>query len=117
MTTRMIYKICPKEAWDAARESGSFTGMPVDIEDGYIHFSAASQVAETAEKHFSGQDDLVLVAVDAARFGGALKWEPSRGGDLFPHLYGSFPVSLAAWVKPLPRDAKGVHIFPDGVLP
>lgn len=117
MTTRMIYKICPKEAWDTARETGSFTGMPVDLEDGYIHFSSADQVAETAAKHFGGQDGLVLVAVDEERLGDALKWEPSRGGDLFPHLYGDFPVSLAAWIEPLPRGADGVHIFPDGVLP
>ncbi len=81
-----IYKICDAAAWQAAERAGEFVGAPVDLADGYIHFSAADQVVETAAKHFSGERDLVLVAVDADALGPALKWEPSRGDALFPHL-------------------------------
>ena len=81
--------------------------------DGFIHFSTAGQVAETAAKHFSGQSDLVLVAFDADDLGTELKWEPSRGGDLFPHLYRSLSVSEALWVRELPLDDTGAHVFPD----
>ncbi len=82
--------------------------------DGFIHFSAAEQVAATAAKHFAEQDDLLLVAVDADALGAALKWEPSRDGALFPHLYAALPVSAALWVEPLPLDSAGRHIFPAG---
>src|ERR1043165_4675537 len=78
-----IYKICDAAAWQAAERAGEFAGAPVDLADGYIHFSAADQVAETATKHFAGQGDLVLVAIDADALGAALKWEPSRGAALF----------------------------------
>lgn len=114
---KTIYKICSLDAWNAALESGQFTGAPVDIEDGYIHFSSPEQVAETATKHFSGQEGLVLVALDPGKLGSNLKWEPSRGGDLFPHLYGPLQVELAEWVKPLPLGSDGAHRFPEGVLP
>jgi len=114
--TEFIYKICSKGAWDTAVDHGVFAGAPIDLEDGYIHFSSASQVAETAAKHFNGQDDLVLIALDASKLGSNLKWEPSRGGDLFPHLYGELRVGLAEWVKPLPVGADGRHVFPEGVL-
>ena len=110
---RIIYKICPALLWQKAEKAGSFEGAPIDIQDGYIHFSTAKQVYETAERHFARQDDLLLIAVDADSLGEALRYEPSRGGDLFPHLYA--PLSLAAvrWVKPLPLGADGRHIFPD----
>ena len=87
-----IYKISPRDAWQQALEAGVYSGAPVDEQDGYIHFSTAAQLVETAAKHFAGQDDLVLVAVDVVRLGDALKWEPSRGGALFPHLYGPLPM-------------------------
>ena len=108
-----IYKICPKSLWQKAESEGRFDGAPVDIEDGYIHFSTAAQVRETAAKHFSGQPDLVLVAVDAGKLGEDLRWEPSRGGDLFPHLYAPLSLADVLWVQPLPQAADGCHLFPD----
>ena len=95
-----IYKIVPRALWDAAIESGSFTGSPVDAADGFIHFSTAAQLHATAAKHFHGVKDLLLVAVESDALGAALKWEPSRGGDLFPHLYAPLPVHLATSVTP-----------------
>lgn len=109
---KTIYKICDAAAWHAAERVGEFTGAPVDLADGYIHFSAADQVAETAAKHFAGERDLVLVAVDADALGPALKWEPSRGGALFPHLYGTLPLTAVRWTKPLPLGPDGRHVFP-----
>lgn len=108
----MIFKICTASEWAQAERKGEFSGSPVDLSDGYIHFSTAAQVAETAAKHFAAQADLVLVAVDAAALRADLKWEPSRGGDLFPHLYAALPVGAAAWVRPLPLDGSGRHVFP-----
>ncbi len=107
-----IYKICPAADWEAATRTGIFQGSPVDLRDGYIHLSTAEQIAETAARHFAGQNDLVLVAVDAAVLGDKLKWEPSRGGALFPHLYADLPVNAALWIKPLPLDETGRHVFP-----
>jgi uncharacterized protein (DUF952 family) len=107
-----IYKICDAASWRAAERAGEFAGAPVDLADGYIHFSAADQVAETAAKHFGGQRDLVLVAVDPDALGAALKWEPSRGGALFPHLYGKLPLTAVRWVKPLPLDPGDRQVFP-----
>ncbi len=105
----LIYKIVPASLW---REAGDgFAGAPVDLADGFIHFSTAEQVAETAARHFAGQRDLLLVAVDPDALGDALRWEPSRGGALFPHLYASLPVAAARWVKPLPLDRDGRHDF------
>ncbi len=109
----IIYKICDAALWREAERSGVFAGAPVDRADGYIHFSTAGQVAETAARHFAGQADLVLVTVDAAALGTALRHEPSRGGALFPHLYGTLPLSAVRWVKPLPLDADGRHVFPE----
>jgi len=108
-----IYKICPAPLWRAATQAGVFRGSEVDLRDGFIHFSTAVQVVETAAKHFAGAGDLVLVAIDEGRLGPALRYEPSRGGDLFPHLYGSLDPNLALWVKPLPLAADGRHDFPD----
>jgi len=108
-----IYKICSAALWREAEGAGAFRGSAVDLRDGYIHFSAAEQVAETAAKHFSGERDLVLVAVDAAALGEALRWEPSRGGALFPHLYGPLRVSAVRRIDPLPLGADGRHVFPE----
>ena len=104
----IIFKICRAAEWAQAVADGVFRGSAVDLRDGYIHFSTVAQVAETAARHFAGQSDLVLVAVDAAALGDKLKWEPSRGGALFPHLYGELPVTAALWVRPLPFDASGI---------
>ena len=108
----MIFKIVPSGLWAAAEAVGRFAGSPVDVSDGFIHFSTAAQAPETAARHFSGQKDLLLAAVDAAALGTDLRWEPSRGGDLFPHLYGVLPLSAVAWVKPLPIGHDGRHLFP-----
>src|SRR5829696_831278 len=97
-----IYKICDAALWREAERAGVFGGAPIDLADGYVHFSTAGQVAETAARHFAGEADLVLVAVDVAALGPALRHERSRGGALFPHLYGTLPLSAVRWVKPLP---------------
>jgi uncharacterized protein (DUF952 family) len=112
-TTDTIYKILPAAMWSQAVAAGVFTGSPVDVADGFIHFSTAGQVRETAAKHFAGQADLVLVAIAIESIGQPLKWELSRGGALFPHLYAPLPVSAALWAIPLPLDADGRHVFPD----
>ena len=107
-----IYKICEAVQWEEARRAGEFRGSAVDFADGYIHFSTARQVATTAARHFAGETGLVVVAVDAEVLGPALKWEASRGGDLFPHLYRTLPLSAVRWVKPLRLDDNGLHLFP-----
>jgi uncharacterized protein (DUF952 family) len=110
----IIYKICRADEWREAERQGAFPGAPIDRQDGYIHFSTAGQVAETAAKHFAGMDDLVLVAVSAEPLGRALRWEPSRGGALFPHLYDTLALPGAVlWVKPLPLGADGRHQMPE----
>ena len=108
--TPLIYKIAPAALWREAVEKGSFSGSPIDLQDGFIHFSTAAQVHDTAAKHCAGVEALVLVAVSTT--GLDLRWEPSRGGDLFPHLYDELPLSAVHWVKPLPL-AGGRHQFPD----
>jgi uncharacterized protein (DUF952 family) len=109
----MIYKILPETEWATAVGSGEFKGSGIDIADGYIHFSTAAQMVETAAKYFSAKPNLVLVAVDDAVLGEALKFEVSRGGALFPHLFRPLSVSEAIWAKPLPLDENSVHIFPE----
>ena len=109
---KTIYKIVPRELWQEARKAALFKGAPIDLKDGYIHFSTAAQAIETAKLHFGGESDLLLVAVDATVFGETLKWEPSRGGDLFPHLYGDLPLDAVLWEKPLPLWPDGLHVFP-----
>jgi uncharacterized protein (DUF952 family) len=111
--TALVYKICPAALWCEAEAAGRFLGAGVDIADGFIHFSAADQVAETAAKHFSGQRDLVLAAIAADALGDALKWEISRGGALFPHLYGPLPMSAVRWVRPIPLDSGGRLLLPN----
>jgi uncharacterized protein (DUF952 family) len=110
---KTIYKIVPAALWSEAMREGVFAGSPVDLADGFIHFSTRNQVRETASRHFAGQSGLLLVAVDVDRLPVPLKWEPSRGGDLFPHLYGPLPVDAAIWIEPLPIDADGLHIWPE----
>jgi uncharacterized protein (DUF952 family) len=107
-----IYKICPRALWVEAERQGLFPGSPADQADGYIHFSTAEQLAATADKYFHGQSDLVLVAIDAEALGEALKWEPARGGGLFPHLYGPLPVAAVLSVKPLEPGPDGRQVIP-----
>ncbi|WP_414475775.1 DUF952 domain-containing protein [Microvirga sp. M2] len=109
----IIYKICPESLWREAETAHSFDGAPIDIQDGYLHFSTAGQVRETADRHFAGLRDLLLIAIDADKLGSALRYEPSRGGDLFPHLYEPLALSAVLWVKPLPIGQDGRHVFPD----
>ena len=94
------------------RTSGRVAGSDLDRRDGFIHFSTAAQVVETARKHFAGQHNLLLVRVDAERLGNRLKWEPSRGGALFPHLHGNLDLAAVTRVEPLPLGADGLHVFP-----
>jgi uncharacterized protein (DUF952 family) len=108
-----IYKIVTQDQWREAEAAGVFRGAPVDLADGFIHFSNAGQLAETAAKHFAGQDGLLLVAVDEATLGEPLRYEVSRGGALFPHLYDELPLSAALWVKPMPLGANGAHRLPE----
>ncbi|MER9315750.1 DUF952 domain-containing protein [Mesorhizobium sp. M0659] len=110
--SQIIYKIAPEALWREAEKNGRFTGAPIDIADGFIHFSTADQAKETAAKHFAGQTDLLLIAIDGALLGDALKYEVSRGGALFPHLYGVLEMTAVLWVRPLPLGADGPHQFP-----
>jgi uncharacterized protein (DUF952 family) len=107
-----IYKICTATEWDEALRAGVYRGSAVDRRDGFIHFSSADQIAETAQQHFAGQRGLVLVRVDADVLGDHLKWETSRGGALFPHLYGELGLSAVRDVKPLPLGPDGRHRIP-----
>lgn len=108
-----IYKICPQSLWREAEAAGRFDGASVDLADGFVHFSTAGQAVETAAKHFGGQRDLLLIAVDATALGEALKYEVSRGGAPFPHLYAPLPLSAVKWVRPLPLGPDGSHVFPE----
>jgi len=102
-----VYKIVDASAWEAAIRAGSFVGAEIDLKDGYIHLSTAAQAAETARLHFAGREGLLLIAFEAQALGDALKWEPSRGGDLFPHLYGTLPPDRAIETRPLALNADG----------
>lgn len=108
----LIYKIFRRPEWEILDTQGETAGAPVDLADGFIHFSTAEQARETAAKHFAGEDDLVLAALEAEALGEALKWEPSRGGALFPHLYRVLTRSDIAWTAPLVLK-DGVHDFPE----
>ena len=109
----LIYKICDAALWRDAERVGYFAGTGIDLKDGYIHFSARDQVAETASKHFAGRRNLLLIAVDADALGAALKWEVSRGGARFPHLYGTLPTSAVRFIKPMALDDIGQPVLPD----
>jgi uncharacterized protein (DUF952 family) len=103
-----IYKILPRAEWEAAQATGAFLGSAVDLADGFIHFSAADQAEETARRYFAGQADLYVLAVEAEALGPALKWEPSRGGALFPHLFGPLPCDQVIEARPAPLRADGL---------
>jgi uncharacterized protein (DUF952 family) len=107
-----VYKILSETAWNDAAQEGVFHGASIDLTDGFIHLSAADQVAQTAALHFAGQSGLVLVAYDADVLGKALVWEVSRGGALFPHLYATLTTADALWAKPMPVGPDGLHILP-----
>jgi uncharacterized protein (DUF952 family) len=107
-----IYHMCRAEEWRAAQARGQYDGSSQDQADGFIHFSTAEQIVESAARHRAGQSELVLLAVDPARLGAALKWEPSRGGALFPHLYGPLQLDAVLKVDDLPLGADGRHVFP-----
>lgn len=108
-----IYKICERTAWRLAEAEGLFRGSADDARDGFIHLSAAAQVAATATRHFADQPDLLLVAVDGDALGAKLKWEVSRGGELFPHLYAALPMAAVRWVQVLPDEVDGVRSIPE----
>ena len=111
MTT--VYKIVAADLWKSAEDRGVFAGAGIDLKDGFIHLSTGLQARRTAQLYFAGQDNLVLVAIDGPSLGEALKYEPSRDGDLFPHLYGPLPLDAVIWEKPLPLGADGLHVFPE----
>jgi uncharacterized protein (DUF952 family) len=110
----LVYKICLAADWERACLSGFYEGSAVDHRDGFIHLSTAAQLRETARRHFSGEDGLVLVAFDAAAIGAALVWEKSRNGDLFPHVYGKLETAKAVMTEALPLGTDG-HVFPAGI--
>ena len=110
----LIYKIFRADEWTALRQTGETTGAPIDVADGYVHFSTAQQAGETAAKHFANEDDLFLLAVDTDRLGDDLKWEVSRGDALFPHLYRVLRLEDVTWAQPLPLH-NGSHQFPAGL--
>jgi uncharacterized protein (DUF952 family) len=107
-----IYHMCRYREWRAAEAAGVYRGSSQDAADGFIHFSTASQIVESAARHRAGQDDLMLLAVDPRQLGGALRWEKSRGGQLFPHLYGDLPLNAVTAAEPLRLGADGRHVFP-----
>jgi uncharacterized protein (DUF952 family) len=107
----LIYKIAPAAMWRRAQDKGRFDGAPIDLEDGFIHFSTAAQAEETATKHFSGHANLLLIAVDAERLGEDLRFEPARGGALFPHLYAPLPLDAVVFARRLPLKPGGGHDF------
>jgi uncharacterized protein (DUF952 family) len=107
----LIYKVATATLWREAEAQGRFTGAPIDLADGFIHFSTSEQTRETVALHFKGQDELVIAAIDTEKLKEPIKWEASRGGALFPHLYAALPLDAVAWVKPLPMLADGSHDF------
>lgn len=108
-----IYKICERASWRLAEQTGTYRGSAADIRDGFIHFSTAAQLTGTMDKHFAGHRDLLLVAVDASGLGPTLKWEPSRGGELFPHLYSALPLTAVRWTKLVPDEVAGRRVLPE----
>lgn len=109
----LIFHMARRAAWAAAQAAGAYDGTAEDRADGFIHFSTAAQVGESAAKHRAGATDLVLVACDPDALGGALRWEPARGGQLFPHLYGPVPLAAVVSARSLPLGPDGVHVFPE----
>lgn len=117
MNDDVIYHMCRAEEWVTALEAGHYDGSSQDKADGFIHFSTRSQVWTSAAKHRRGQPGILLLSVDATALGEALKWEPSRGVQLFPHLYGPLDIDAVIETTPLPLDDDGIHVFPDGFPP
>jgi uncharacterized protein (DUF952 family) len=113
----IIYKVMSRADLAEAKAKGRFDGSADDRRDGFNHLSSAHQLEETLAKHFAGQEDLVLLAVDTTRLGERLRWEPSRGGALFPHLYGPLDFDALIWDEPLELGADGRHRLPARVLP
>lgn len=110
-----VYKIFRRSEWEAFQKDGNSQGAPVDLDDGFIHLSTATQLAETLARHFAGEDDLLVVALNAEQLNEALKWEPSRGGELFPHLYREMSLNDVLWARLCPLGPAG-HTLPEGVL-
>lgn len=110
--THTVYKIMTQEDWRTLAGTGVFAGSADDIRDGYVHLSTAAQLAGTAARHFADRPGLVLVALEEARLGPQLRWEPSRGGDLFPHLYAPLPLAAVLWTRPLPLGVDGLPQLP-----
>jgi len=111
-----VYKVLTEQAFTESWSQGRFAGSAADVRDGFIHLSAAHQLEATLAAHFAGQAGLVLLAVDAGRLGPDLKWEASRGGALFPHLYAPLDLAAVLWVEPLPLGPDSRHILPEGVF-
>lgn len=109
----LIYHICRRDEWESALNRGFYSGSSQDLADGFIHFSSVAQLETSAAKHRKGQDGLILLTVDSGQLGSSLKWEPSRGGALFPHLYGDLPLEAVVRVDDLPLGNDGLHVFPD----
>jgi uncharacterized protein (DUF952 family) len=114
-SAQRVFKVAARAAWEDACRRGAFAGSADDRRDGFIHLSVEHQLAGTLARHFRGAHDLVLIELDAAALGSALRWEPSRGGDLFPHLYAELPTVLAVSVRSLVPDAEGVPILPEDI--
>ena len=109
----LIFHMAREAEWAMAENTGTYQGADEDRMDGFIHFSTAAQVRESAAKHRAREAGLILIACDPEALVADLKWEPARGGDLFPHLYGDIPMSAVVWARPLPLDASGQHVFPE----
>ena len=109
--TDLIFHMCRRDEWQEAARA-VYHGSSQDQADGFIHFSTAEQIVESAARHRAGQSGLVLIAVDPVALGPDLKWEPSRSGALFPHLYGPLPLTAVSWVRDLPLGSDGKHVFP-----
>ena len=111
MADQVVFKIVSEELWREAEAAGSFAGSPVDLQDGFIHFSSKGQVAETARRYYAGRTGLLLIAIDGSKLGDALRFEPSRGGELFPHLYAPLALSAVLWKRPMPLGPDGEHLL------
>lgn len=111
----MIYKILRADEWADLQRLGQTDGAPVDVSDGFIHFSTAAQVAETLRRHFAAEPRLMLLTLDPGKLGPALRWEPSRGGDLFPHLYAPLRLADVVAAQPIAQDDTGAHRLPEGL--
>ena len=113
-SVKFIYKVCDNALWDVAKRAGKFIGAEIDLQDGYIHFSTASQLRDTLARHFAGRDDLILLKIDISQLG--IIWEPARHGELFPHLYGHLPLESVVAEYQLGVSTDGVHILPEASL-